>query len=323
MITSLFLFFVLGPVLGFAGICAFALISQYFWFGAADDGADFKSALCSVPKTFHSNKAASWITIGAECVVLFLVSPLLGYLLTLSAIGSLLLLATGCACAKDNEFRGSVNRAISLVRNLVALRIERWREAKGRTLAPTPAPARNPLPKATVAASQPLPKATAAPRSVGVVRDGDAALLSQLLEQVTKLQRWTVRPDAEKRQITELVAATSAAETALRTAAEQLKDGTVDWNGITAHVDALKGHNLPDDVAATLDKLVADRASAVSAKKDEVGTLAGNLDGRRAALDELVTKSQLSPEEALAAAKSALTEAAELTKPAGEADSAK
>lgn len=323
MITTLFLFFVLGPVLGFAGICGFALISQYLWFGAAAEGSDFKTALRNVPKTFQSNKKASWITIGAECVVLFLVSPLLGYALTLSAISSLLLLATGIACARDYEFRGSVTRAISLVRDLIALRIERWREARGTAPAVSPLRKAASTPKATAPAACPLPKATAAPRTVAVVRDGDAALLSQLLEQVTKLQRWTVRPDAEKRQITDLVAATSAAEAALRTASEQLKDGTVDWNGITAHVEALKGHNLPTEVAATLDKLVADRAGAVSAKKGEVGQLAGSLDSTRTALGALVTKPQLSPEEALAAANSALTEAAELTKPAAEGDATK
>jgi len=107
----------------------------------------------------------------------------------------------------------------------------------------------------------------------------------------------------------------------LRSAADDLKTGTLDWNGVTAHVTALKGHNLPGDVAATLDKLVADRASAVVVKKDQVGDLAGTLDGRRTALGALVNKPQLSPEAALAAAETALSEAAELTAPPAEPDS--
>ncbi len=318
MIT-LFLFFVLGPVLGFAGICAFTLISQCLWFGINADCKDFKTALRNVPKTFRANKLASWATIGVEVALLLLISPLLGYALTLSTIGSLLLLATFSACAEDGDFRHRVWSSLNLIWDLVALRIERLRGTKSG--ARFSAPVVKETPRASCSSrsvSVPSAATAPAPRRVAVTRDPDAELLNELLGQVQKLQRWTVRPDAEKKQITELVAATAAAEAALRTAAGQLKDGTVDWNGITAHVTALKGHNLPAEVSATLDKLVADRAAAVAAKRGELGGLAGTLDGSRSALDALVTKPQLSPEEALAAAQTALNEAAELTAPAAE-----
>lgn len=141
----------------------------------------------------------------------------------------------------------------------------------------------------------------------------DAQLLANLLQQVLKLQQWAARPDCERKALGALVSDTKATEQALLAAVGQVRDGTVNWNDIKSHVEGLKRHELPADVAAALETLVIKHGKGVATSQRTVAALSEKLKGNRNALASQLSNPPTSPDEAILSADVALSEAARAT----------
>jgi hypothetical protein len=142
-----------------------------------------------------------------------------------------------------------------------------------------------------------------------VPANSEKQALEGLLQQVLKLQQQALRPEAEREQLAALVCETREHEESLRRSVEQVRTGTVDWTEVSSHVDALKRHQLPEDVAGALDALVADRGRDLTLAKSCVSKLACQLKKSRDELSAQLSRPTVTPEEALNSADLAIGEA--------------
>lgn len=270
------------------------------------------------PSAWRQRRAQVWGKVAVGLLLSFVLSYLLGAELLIAA-AIVIVYATYASFKYDTEnsvataersiavtellSSAIVNAAARQLRNLGLI-------AEKQPVKPRASVAR---PVATAPASGDQNKATelkADPASPGL---SEEAALQQLLVEIGRLQQWTARPEAERATLVQLAADVRNTETVLNAAVLQLKNGTVDWHKICGHVEGLKQHDLPEDLARSLDALVADRAGKLDETRKTVGEVSGKLRGSTGELKQHLDKPVQSPEELIDAANNAIRAAEELS----------
>ena len=288
-------FFIMGPLLGLLLVQVFPL-----FYGRQND--------------FKSHKYAVRIILGAECAALLLCAPLIGYLALLSSLLTLLTFFAIANYLGDPDFRAEVDRLVAEVRARNASKSSSKGASKPKQPFPQATTGKvrsgdsSSTPSLVTSRSTSSVDASSFPRA----HTSDERLLKDLLDQVKTLQSWTLRTDSDRQALSALTNDTNTTDKALRTAVEQVHEGAVDWAAVDAHVSGLKRHDLPEEISLALNKLLAERSEAIHAGKMQVEDLAAKLSSHRHALQDAVSKPQLSPQEVLAAAELALVAASDL-----------